>query len=78
MEEDAAWVPMFSRSHLFVKGDRIASFTPHWAGYNDTQYVYQRYLGNFLDKKVTNNAMQAATTGCSLHFNACIFYSIKV
>lgn len=39
VEEDAAWVPMFSRSHLFVKGDRIASFTPHWAGYNDTQYI---------------------------------------
>ena len=33
------WVPMFSRSHLFVKGDRIASFTPHWAGYHDTQYI---------------------------------------
>ena len=30
---------MFSRSHLFVNGDRIASFTPHWAGYNDTQYI---------------------------------------
>ena len=29
VEEDAAWVPMFSRSHLFVKGDRVASFTPH-------------------------------------------------
>lgn len=39
VEEDAAWVPMFSRSHLFVKGDRIASFTPHWAGYSDTQYI---------------------------------------
>ena len=39
VEEDAAWVPMFSRSHLFVKGDRVASFTPHWAGYNDTQYI---------------------------------------
>ena len=39
VEEDAAWVPMFSRSHLFVKGGRVASFTPHWAGYNDTQYI---------------------------------------
>ena len=35
IKEDAAWVPLFSRSHLFVLGDRVESFVPHWAGYSD-------------------------------------------
>lgn len=35
VQEDAAWVPLLSRTHLFVVGDRIASYTPHWAGYSD-------------------------------------------
>ena len=34
VKEDAAWVHLFSRSHLFVLGDRVESFTPHWAGYS--------------------------------------------
>ena len=34
VKDDAAWVPLFSRSHLFVLGDRVESFTPHWAGYS--------------------------------------------
>ena len=34
VEEDAAWVPLFSRTHNYVMGDRVASFTPHWAGYS--------------------------------------------
>lgn len=33
--EDAAWVPLYSSSHLFVVSDKIGSFTPHWAGYSD-------------------------------------------
>lgn len=35
VQEDAAWVPLLCRTHLFVVGDRIASYTPHWAGYSD-------------------------------------------
>ena len=34
IEEDAAWVPLFSRTHNYVMGDRVVSFTPHWAGYS--------------------------------------------
>ena len=39
IEEDAAWVPMYSRTHLYVLGDRVESFIPHWAGYNDFAFV---------------------------------------
>ena len=35
VEDDAAWVPLFGRTHLFVISDRIAKFVPHWAGYSD-------------------------------------------
>ena len=35
IEEDAAWVPMFTELHLWYLGDRVASFTPHWAGFTD-------------------------------------------
>ena len=36
VKEDAAWVPMYTRQHLFVVNtDRIEHFTPHWAGYSD-------------------------------------------
>jgi peptide/nickel transport system substrate-binding protein len=36
VEEDAAWVPLYSRAHLFVVNfDKVEHFTPHWAGYSD-------------------------------------------
>jgi peptide/nickel transport system substrate-binding protein len=35
IQEDAAWIPMFAELHLFALGDRVASFTPHWAGFTD-------------------------------------------
>ena len=35
IEEDAAWVPMFTEMHLWCLGDRVASFIPHWAGFTD-------------------------------------------
>ncbi|MCR5420902.1 MAG: ABC transporter substrate-binding protein [Lachnospiraceae bacterium] len=35
VKDDAVWVPMFSLKHLYVKSDRIESFTPHWAGWSD-------------------------------------------
>ena len=33
--EDAAWVPMYERAHLFAISGNVASFVPHWAGYGD-------------------------------------------
>lgn len=35
VSEDAAWVPLLENSHLFAVSDRVASFTPQWAGYTD-------------------------------------------
>ena len=35
IEEDAAWMPMYAELHLWALGDRVASFTPHWAGWSD-------------------------------------------
>ena len=35
IEEDAAWIPMYAEMHLWCLGDRVASFTPHWAGFSD-------------------------------------------
>ena len=35
IEEDAAWIPMFTDLHLYCLGDRVASFLPHWAGFSD-------------------------------------------
>lgn len=32
---DAAWVPLFERTHLFAIGEKVASFVPHWAGYSN-------------------------------------------
>ncbi len=39
VEEDAVWVPMFSLKHLYVKGERVESFTPHWAGWSDVYFT---------------------------------------
>lgn len=35
VEEDAAWIPLFTLQHQYVVSDRIANFVPHWAGYSD-------------------------------------------
>lgn len=39
IQEDAAWVPLYSREHLFVIGDNVEKFVPHWAGYGDFSNV---------------------------------------
>ncbi len=33
--EDQVWIPMFADLHLYAIGDRVASFTPQWAGFTD-------------------------------------------
>lgn len=43
VEEDAAWVPLFSLQHRYVLGEEVEHFTPHWAGYNDFN-VYNAIL----------------------------------
>ena len=35
IHEDAAWVPMFSRLHLFAVSKRVQGFAPLWSGLSD-------------------------------------------
>ena len=35
VHEDAAWVPMFSRLHLFAVSKRVQGFAPMWSGLSD-------------------------------------------
>ena len=37
--EDAAWVPLYSREHLFAISDRVEKFVPFWSGYSDSSYA---------------------------------------
>lgn len=39
VSEDAAWVPMFSRTHLFAVSKRVQNFVPVWNGAGD-QFFY--------------------------------------
>ncbi len=38
VQEDAVWVPMYSLKHLYLKGSRVESFTPQWAGWSDVYF----------------------------------------
>ena len=35
IQDDAAWIPFCAELHLWCLGDRVASFTPQWAGFSD-------------------------------------------
>ena len=37
--EKVGFMPLFSLKHLFVTGERVASFTPHWAGWSDMYFA---------------------------------------
>lgn len=39
VQEDAAWVPMYSRTHLFATSKRVQNFVPVWSGIGD-QFFY--------------------------------------
>ena len=39
VRDDAVWVPLYSLKHLFVKSDRVAEFTPQWAGWSDIYFT---------------------------------------
>ena len=38
VEDDAAFVPLFSTNHLFILGDRVSGFTPYWAGWGEIPF----------------------------------------
>ena len=45
VRDDAAWVPMFSRQHLFVVGPNVEEYVPHWAGYSDFSFATVKLKG---------------------------------
>ena len=38
IQEDAAWVPLFSRTHLYVVNPRVTGFTVSWNGWSSNYY----------------------------------------
>lgn len=40
VQEDAAWIPLFSRDRHFVVSDRVENFTVSWNGWFETSYKY--------------------------------------
>lgn len=38
IQDEAAWVPLFSREHLFVVNPRVQGFTVSWNGWSDNYY----------------------------------------
>ncbi len=35
VQEEAVWVPLYSYRHVFIRGERLAGYTPYWAGWSD-------------------------------------------
>ena len=38
VQEDAAWIPLFSRQHIFVVSDRVDGFRVAWNGWSSNRY----------------------------------------
>ena len=38
VQEDAAWIPLYSRQHLFVVKDRVKGFQVSWNGWSSSSY----------------------------------------
>ncbi len=38
VQEDCAWIPLFSNEHYFIVNERVKNFRVSWNGWTDTQY----------------------------------------
>ena len=38
VQEDCAWIPLFSNRHYFIVNERVRNFRVSWNGWTDTQY----------------------------------------
>ena len=38
VQEDCAWIPLFSNDHYFVVNERVKNFHVSWNGWSDTPY----------------------------------------
>ena len=39
VQQDAAWIPLYSRMHYFVVSDRVEGFSVHWNGWSSNRYA---------------------------------------
>jgi len=40
IQEEAAWIPLYSVQHVFLVSDRLQGFQPAWNGWSDGRYYY--------------------------------------
>ncbi|MDR3279740.1 MAG: ABC transporter substrate-binding protein [Synergistaceae bacterium] len=40
IQDEAAWIPLFNRQHIFVLSDRVEGFQVSWNGWSDGWYYY--------------------------------------
>jgi ABC-type transport system substrate-binding protein len=40
IQDEAAWIPLFTRQHIFVTSDRVEGFQVPWNGWSDGWYYY--------------------------------------
>jgi ABC-type transport system substrate-binding protein len=40
IQDEAAWIPLFNRQHIFVVNDRVEGFQVPWNGWSDGWYYY--------------------------------------
>ena len=41
IQDEAAWIPLFSTQHIFVVNDRVEGFNVSWNGWSDGWYYYK-------------------------------------
>jgi ABC-type transport system substrate-binding protein len=41
IQDEAAWIPLFLRQHIFVTSDRVEGFKVSWNGWSDGWYYYE-------------------------------------
>jgi len=46
IQDDAAWIPMFARQHIFVVSDRVKGYQVSWNGWSDGWYYYDLSIVN--------------------------------
>ncbi|MBO4913978.1 MAG: ABC transporter substrate-binding protein [Oscillospiraceae bacterium] len=45
VQEDAAWIPLFSGSHYYVVSERVEGFQPPWNGWSNNRYNNVSVIG---------------------------------
>jgi ABC-type transport system substrate-binding protein len=41
IQDEAAWIPLYSLQHVFLVNERLKGFKPSWNGWSDGWYHYE-------------------------------------